>query len=190
MRRPTRHAQEEHQSDGGKRSAAGKARPTGNTSSITFAPAASCTVRCATSPPSWSPREGPGAVVNLLRGLMEGATWAARWALGESDDGIPRLVESAVGNAPRCRTKPDPDGPAPTPAAIDDTLKVFERWLLLKDHTPVLAVLGAIATNYLPGDPVWLALIAPPSSAKTEMLNATARLPQVVQAARVTPAGL
>ena len=55
---------------------------------------------------------------------------------------------------------------------------------------PVLAVLGTIAANYLPGDPVWLALIAPPSSAKTEILNATAGLPHVVRAATLTPAGL
>ena len=67
---------------------------------------------------------------------------------------------------------------------------MFEHWLLLKDHTPVLAVLGTIAANYLPGDPVWLALIAPPSSAKTEILNATTGLPHVVQAATMTPAGL
>jgi hypothetical protein len=81
------------------------------------------------------------------------------------------------------------DTPKP-PLVIDAVLKVFEDWLLLKDHTPVLAVLGTIAANYLPGDPVWLALIAPPSSAKTEILNATAGLPHVVRAATLTPAGL
>src|SRR5438552_8227182 len=104
-------------------------------------------------------------------------------------DEIPRLVSSA-----QELTETPAPAPAPTepksPLAIDATLKVFEDWLLLKDHTPVLAVLGAIGANYLPGDPVWLALIAPPSSAKTEILNATAGLPHVVRAATVTPAGL
>jgi hypothetical protein len=35
--------------------------------------------------------------------------------------------------------KPEPatPKPTPTPATIDDTLKVFDRWLLLKDDTPV-----------------------------------------------------
>src|SRR5262245_36225897 len=74
--------------------------------------------------------------------------------------------------------------------AIDQVLQTFDKWLILPDHTPVLAVLGAVAGNLLPGDPIWLGLIAPPSSAKTEILNATLTLPNVVQAATVTPAGL
>jgi hypothetical protein len=73
---------------------------------------------------------------------------------------------------------------------LDDTLAVFERWLLLHDTTPILAVLGAVAANFLEGDPVWLGLIGPPSSAKTEILNSTSRLPHIAQAATLTPAGL
>ena len=76
------------------------------------------------------------------------------------------------------------------PCMIDQTLDVFEHWLLLRDPTPIYAVLGAVAANLLPGDPVWLGVIGPPSSAKTEILNSTSRLPYVVQAATLTPAGL
>ena len=61
--------------------------------------------------------------------------------------------------------------------AIDHTLAVFEHWLVLRDYTPVLAMLGAIAANYLDGDAIWLGLIGPPSSAKTEILNSTSMLP-------------
>jgi hypothetical protein len=67
---------------------------------------------------------------------------------------------------------------------------VFDRWLILADHTPVYAALGTVAANLLPGDPIWLGLIAPPSSAKTEILNSTSRLPYVVPAATLTPASL
>jgi hypothetical protein len=73
---------------------------------------------------------------------------------------------------------------------IDQALEVFNHWLILQDVTPVYAVLGAVAANLLPGDPVWLGLIGPPSSAKTEILNSTSKLPNVVQAATLTPAGL
>src|SRR5262249_17979351 len=126
-----------------------------------------------------------GAAVNQLRALMNAASAPhdARWK--ERYDEIPRLVDSAVEKL----VKPTPPPPGP-PLPIDKTLEVFEHWLLLKDRTPVLAALGAIAANYLEGDPVWRGIIAPPSSAKTEILNAPASLPHVVQAATVTPAGL
>ena len=51
-------------------------------------------------------------------------------------------------------------------------------------------MLGAIAANLLPGDPVWLGLIGPPSSAKTNCSTPSSGLPHVIQAATVTPSGL
>jgi hypothetical protein len=75
---------------------------------------------------------------------------------------------------------------APEPRSIDEVLKTFQHWLKLEDATPLYAMLGTIAANMLPGDPVWLGIIAPPSSAKTEILTTTARLPDIVQAATLT----
>jgi hypothetical protein len=80
--------------------------------------------------------------------------------------------------------------PALEPWTLAQTLAVFDHWLLLTNNTPVLATLGAVAANYLPGDPVWLGLIGPPSSAKTEILNSTALLPHVVRAGTLTAAAL
>jgi hypothetical protein len=128
-----------------------------------------------------------GAATNQLRALMKGSTaphddrWRERF--GE----IPRLVESAEKFRAETTEEARPDL---TPGSIGETLATFQRWLILPDPTPVYAVLGALAANYLDGDPVWLGLIAPPSSAKTEILNATSMLPNVVQAATITPAGL
>ena len=76
----------------------------------------------------------------------------------------------------------------PNRRPIDEVIEVFERWLILKDRTPIYAVLGAVAANLLEGDPVWLGLIAPPSSAKTEILNSLSGLPKVVQASSLSPA--
>ena len=127
-----------------------------------------------------------GSAINQLRALMEGSTapkderWEERFAE------IPRLVESAEG----LREPQKPQAPTGPPSTIDETLAVFEHWLILPSRTPVYAVLGAVAANYLPGDPVWLGLIAPPSSAKTEILNSVAQLPEVVPAATITAAGL
>jgi hypothetical protein len=82
------------------------------------------------------------------------------------------------------------DSPATEPWTLAETLAVFDRWVLLENHMPILAVLGTVAANYLPGDPVWLGLIGPPSSAKTEILNSTSQLPRVVQAGTLTQASL
>jgi hypothetical protein len=76
------------------------------------------------------------------------------------------------------------------PAALKLALDAFGRWLVLNDDTPILAALGAVAANFLDGDPCWMGLIGPPSSAKTEILNSTSRLPHMAQAATLTPAGL
>jgi hypothetical protein len=82
------------------------------------------------------------------------------------------------------------NGKALPPATIAQVLEVFDRWLILRDKTPIYAVLGAVAANLLPGDPVWLGVVGPPSSAKTEILNSISMLPKVVQVATLTPAGL
>ena len=126
-----------------------------------------------------------GAAINFLRGLMgqcEGEH-DERWKERRAD--INRLVETAAGG----QDKRDEAIKNLAPWDITQTLEVFERWLLLQDLVPVYAVLGTVAANLLPGDPVWLGIIGPPSSAKTEILNSLLMLPRVVQAATLTPAG-
>jgi hypothetical protein len=66
----------------------------------------------------------------------------------------------------------------------------FREWLKLRDVTPLLALLGTIAANFLPGDPVWLGILAPGSSAKTELLNSVSHLQYVHKAGPITLAGL
>jgi hypothetical protein len=83
-----------------------------------------------------------------------------------------------------------PGGSQPGTTPIEDTLKIFREWLLLDNDTPVLAMLGTVAANMLDGDAVWLGIIAPPSSAKTEMLVALANIPHTEIVGTVTPAGL
>lgn len=76
------------------------------------------------------------------------------------------------------------------PRALADVVAVFSRWLLLPDVEPVYAVLGAVAANYLPGAPVWLVVVSPPSSGKTEILATLARLPDHYPASTLTVASL
>jgi hypothetical protein len=152
-----------------------------------------------------------GAIVNFLRGLMNSSAaprderWQARY------DSLPRQVDSIQEKIERARaaiapaaTTPPPPPPTspsvgPTPSAapgpmpsspIEDTLKVFREWLLLDNDTPVLAMLGTVAANMLPGDPIWLGIIAPPSSAKTEMLITLVKIPNTEMVGTLSVAGL
>ena len=131
-----------------------------------------------------------GAAVNQLRGLMDiSAARQARpkeWEDRYND--IIRAVETAeqkYGAAPPEELKPQPE-----PSKLDDVVKVFGEWLALPDPTPLYAMLGTVVANLLPGDPVWLGIIAPPSSAKTELLNSLSRLPYVAVAEALSPAAL
>ncbi len=147
--------------------------------------------------------------VQMLRAMLDNSQaprddrWRDRYA------SIPRLVGSAGRKLAdeqeaTAAAQPAPAVTSPAPAAtqapaagptsvsppIEDTLKTFERWLILPSRTPVYAMLGTIVANLLPGDPVWLGLVAPPSSAKTELLNAISGLPFVVSVSTLTLASL
>lgn len=74
-------------------------------------------------------------------------------------------------------------------AALSAYLDQLRTWLDLPDPSHVLLVLGAAATKAATGEPLWMLLVAPPSSGKTEAVgllsgSADARLDDI------TPAGL
>jgi energy-coupling factor transporter ATP-binding protein EcfA2 len=73
---------------------------------------------------------------------------------------------------------------------LDDVVATFRSWLHLPDPSPLFAVLAAIAANRLSGDPVWLLLVGPPGSGKSELLASLAGLPDVHAAATLTEASL
>lgn len=69
-------------------------------------------------------------------------------------------------------------------------LDVFGRWLHVDDDAPVLAVAATVIANLEVGDPVWLLLVGPPSSGKTEILQSITGLSYVASAATITEASL
>jgi hypothetical protein len=126
----------------------------------------------------------PGACVNFLRTNVEALANVDEERRQRRLKEIPNLVESAEA---KLNEQPRPTGP---PSTLEETLAVFSKWLALDSHTPVLAALGGVAANYLAGDPVWIGVVAPPSSAKTEIINSLSRLPHVAASATLTLAGL
>jgi hypothetical protein len=139
----------------------------------------------------------PRQVESMRRKLENEQTAATAAAASPPPEAAPAVGGAGFGTPP----PPPPPAPAigPAPAAapgpipsspIEATLQTFERWLILPNRMPVYAMLGTVAANLLPGEPTWLGLIAPPSSAKTELINALTGLPFVVTASTLTPAGL
>lgn len=74
--------------------------------------------------------------------------------------------------------------------ALRSVLDIFQRWLYLPDAGPVLITLAAVAANLLSGDPVWMLVVAPPGSGKTELLQPLSSLPNVHPAGTLTEASL
>ena len=130
-----------------------------------------------------------GAAVNFLRAQVEGLTNVDPDRKARRLTEIPAMVDERAGKA---RGRSSTVRTTRTAAAVDARPHRggFPKWLLLEDVWPVYVTLGAIAANHLPGPPVWLGLIAPPSSAKTEILSAMLRLPKVELMTTASPAAL
>jgi hypothetical protein len=128
----------------------------------------------------------PGAAVNFLHTNVEGLANVNDERRQRRLKEIPGMVESAVAKVDAARHPPPPVEPTP----LNQVVKIFREWLALKDDNPVHVALGTLVANLLPGDPVWLGLIAPPSSAKTELLNSVSHLSYVEVVETFSPAAL
>jgi len=63
-------------------------------------------------------------------------------------------------------------------ASFEDVRDAFFKYLYLESEEPVRALMAAVVANrFTDADPVWFFFIAPPSSAKTELLMALDKVP-------------
>lgn len=63
----------------------------------------------------------------------------------------------------------------------------FERLLVFKDHDALRVLLAAIVANRFQTDPVWLFIVAPSASGKTDLINALQRIPGTHMLSAMTP---
>jgi hypothetical protein len=104
------------------------------------------------------------------------------------------LEEMLTSETSRVVTTRDDDTPkyeGPRPK-WDQVIDVYRKWLLMTDaHEDALRIIyGAILSNIMPGDPLWLYLIASPGSGKTELLMSTSECFSVVTLSSVSPHSL
>ncbi len=64
----------------------------------------------------------------------------------------------------------------------------FEKWLSFTDYDIVDIVAATIVANRLEGEPMWLAIVGPSASGKTEIVRALEGLDRVHPLDRITPA--
>ena len=139
-------------------------------------------------------REHAQAVARSLEGTADSVAVVEAAVGKDASDHLAagKTVEEFVSVDP----KPDegagsrPMTPEVEPQTLSQVLDTFKRWLHLPDPDALLAVLGAVAANLLDGDPVWLVLVAAPSSGKSELLTPTTALSYVHSAATLTEAAL
>ncbi len=64
-------------------------------------------------------------------------------------------------------------------ATLEQVVATFRKHLHMPDPAPLYATLATYASTKFPGDPVWLMIVAPPSSSKTEIVQSLRDLPDV-----------
>lgn len=73
---------------------------------------------------------------------------------------------------------------------LADIVAAFREAFFLPDPGIVYVTLAAVVANRLPGDPLWLVLVGPPSSGKSEVLATISGLSEVHRVSSFTEAGL
>ena len=91
---------------------------------------------------------------------------------------------------PRSAAPMAPKYEAPPARTLAEVDAVFDKWLFDPDLESLRAVLAAVVANRCEGDPVWLLVIAPPSSGKTEVIMPLAGLPDIHVTGRLTVGSL
>lgn len=90
----------------------------------------------------------------------------------------------------RVPTTPAVPNAVAAPCSLDQAVGTFRRWLHYPDPSPLYVVLGAVAANRFPGDPVWPLLVGPPGCGKTETLGPLTALDDVYRSGALTEASL
>lgn len=69
-------------------------------------------------------------------------------------------------------------------------LRVYKKWLKLQDDTIIKVMFATVFANRLQGDPVWLFVIGPPGSGKSELIMSLSRSSKIVAITSLTPHSL
>lgn len=67
-----------------------------------------------------------------------------------------------------------------------EVIDAFQTYLYMKDITPIKVMLATVFANKIDGEMIWMFLVAPPSSAKTELIRSLFLLQNVLPVSSMT----
>ncbi len=87
------------------------------------------------------------------------------------------ITESKNGNGKSLGTTPDPEGEG---MSAEQTYKEYGKWLHLTETELLEVMFGTMFANRIDGDPVWMFIVGPAGSSKSEMIMSLHSSPLVV----------
>lgn len=98
----------------------------------------------------------PGNAISLLK------SWLKSRPTGEDDDSNTGILSTV--NDRRLEQE------GLEPISVDELHEVFGKWLKLSNYDLLDVVMATMWSVYLPGNPLWMFVIAPPSGSKSETI--------------------
>lgn len=77
--------------------------------------------------------------------------------------------------------------PSLDPIGREELVRVYRKWLHIRDDDPIAIVMGTCLANRIPGDPLWMFLVAPPGGMKSELLMSLAKSERTYACSSLTP---
>lgn len=77
-----------------------------------------------------------------------------------------------------------------TPPSLDEVYTEFKKWLYLDSTDGIAIMLATFVSQQIDGEPVWMFIVGPPGSAKTETLSSLSWIESTYLTSSVTPHSL
>lgn len=74
--------------------------------------------------------------------------------------------------------------------AYEAVYEAFRKWLVIPDTEVIDILFGTIFANRIPGDPLWLMIVAPPGGSKTALIRTLGGAKGIIEASSLTRASL
>lgn len=116
-----------------------------------------------------------------------------------SGEEIYSFLETLMINRPRldqdseARIKGEAETPSSEfldPIELDEVFEIFDKWLRLENHWTIEIMLSVILSDTMDGDPLWMFVVGPPGSGKTEIIQSARYNDRVRLVSSLTPSSL